>query len=1581
MSLWRNRTGGLKSIESCESKGQKRARALAWACESLEQRVLMATDSWITQGNGNWSVGSNWSLGRAPITSDNVVIDVPGLNIVVTYNGGGQITVNNLLNNELLNIGGGGVAWTGGVWDGAGTVAIQSSLAMSGTDDKILRDGMTLFNTGNVTLTGTGNIVGQVGATITNLGGTFDVESDADITFPTGVGDGVFNNGGLFEKTGGGTAAGDMTEVGGAQGFTFNDSDNYVFPVAQGDCKVLVGTLDLGDDQNVSLTQGGTFEISANATLEYDRGAENIITYTNPITNVFFPSSITGDGRLLMSGGTLHHWGNFAIHQLDVESGELHLNENFNDLSETVQRFTGAPVIQAGTTDIFNFDGGTFGGAGGGTFPTPSGPQEYQGLIVGTSFSWTGGTFDGIGRTLLDTSCTTATITTTNPKAITGTYGVDFFDEVIWQDSGTIDITGNSVLWIHPTGTLWDQGDGTITAAGDTGNVWNAGNFLKEDGTGTTTIDTGISFINESAWPGRSDVEPLYAGITPPSPLVAQLDIRTGVVLFNGDLTNSDTVLIHPTALLNLAAGTDINGTNDSLNAPAKILGVDGGGAVVFGAIQFTGDTRARLDVPNVNFGSGVYDFNNLAGGAQLVTAAVFNGGIIGGNGTLEIGIDPNNPPVPLIPATFLWTAGTLVGTGGTTSSLLIDPSAILTIPSGDRTTTNGYSIDNRGTIEWTVSPGLLSIDGNFDQTSTGVFDSVIEAGTPSLDSLSVTGTITLDGTLNLTDATPPLDTEVFTLISNLGTVPATGIFIGLPEGTMITIDAAVYTISYIGNADGLDVTLTAAVLPTITIETPTAIIEPTSGTEDLLFVVDLSQAVAHTVTIDYASSDLTATAGVDYTATSGTLTFDPGIDTNSIMVPIIGSTDVKPTETFTMTLSNPVGGLLGTPSSAIGTILNENGPPIFTFSSPTYSIDDDLGEATITVIRTNSPTIPVTVDYSTSPGTATPNVNYIPVTGTLDFGINVNTLEFQVPVINDQVFGGSATTNGDVTFNVALSNPEGDNSVVGTPGTAVVTVVETTLPSISVSNATAVIPTTGTATLAFIVSVQANPNTVEVNYTTTDGTAIAGTDYTATASTLTFAAGQTALEIDVTVLPDTAVTADKTMTLDLSNSVNGNIVTVSGVGTLINDNIPAVSIADTNVTEPLGGRTNAVFTVSLDSAPFHPVTVAYSTADGTAIAGTDYVAEAGTVTFAVGQSAAQIDVPVNTTFSTASGSDFTVSLTSPTEATLGNATATGQINNLSVNTVTFDAGHPFRYVGAPANHITVGLSGPGTGTLTYLGLLIDDVKEIQLDGTTAASVFSIRTSQPRAFLQNLTVDGSIRSIIAPTTSLQGNLNVEGAVSRIQMQSVLGGNTLSIGAPATGLGTLNAIFSGTVTDATLTSGMPFAALRVGNAADFTLTAPSAVNIIATGSFSGDVSLAGSLGALHVARTLSGSSIDVGGNIGIVSAQVVANSSIFAGVDSNVTTLPTSATAFENGSSTIGQIAVRRAFSSTLIAAPIIGNVSLGTVTTLNGGVAFGVAGTSIRSVRGRGDVLINQTQAKLVTSPFGDADLVIRLTN
>ncbi len=377
--------------------------------------------------------------------------------------------------------------------------------------------------------------------------------------------------------------------------------------------------------------------------------------------------------------------------------------------------------------------------------------------------------------------------------------------------------------------------------------------------------------------------------------------------------------------------------------------------------------------------------------------------------------------------------------------------------------------------------------------------------------------------------------------------------------------------------------TVTPPAAPAVSIA-DVSVAEGNSGTTNANFTVSLSKASTTPVTIGYATSNGTATAGTDYTATSGTLTFAPGTTTQTLAVKVLADTTVEPSETFTVTLAKPTGATL-TQATATATITNDD------TAAPTVSIADvsvaegnsGTTNATFTVALSKAATTPVTVGYATANGTATAGTDYTATSGTLSFGPGVVSQQISVPILADT----TAETN--ETFTVTLSKPTGATIATATAtATATGTITNTppavtpTAPTVSVGNVTAAEPSaTGTALAAFTVTLSKASNTpVTIGYATTNGTATAGTDYTATSGTLSFAPGVVSQQINVPILADTTAETNETFTVTLSKPTGATITATTATATITNTAVTPV---------PSSGTTYSITATGPDIIGFNP--------------------------------------------------------------------------------------------------------------------------------------------------------------------------------------------------------------------------------------------------------------------------------------------------------------------------------------------------------------------------------------------------------
>jgi len=227
---------------------------------------------------------------------------------------------------------------------------------------------------------------------------------------------------------------------------------------------------------------------------------------------------------------------------------------------------------------------------------------------------------------------------------------------------------------------------------------------------------------------------------------------------------------------------------------------------------------------------------------------------------------------------------------------------------------------------------------------------------------------------------------------------------------------------------------------------------------------------------------------------------------------------------------------------------------------------------------------------------------------------------------------------------------------------------VTTQQPALSINDVSIAEGNAGISNMVFTVSLNgAAPTPVSVDYATADGTAQAGSDYTAGSGTVSFPAGTTSQTITVAILGDTVVEPSETVLVNLSNPVGASLADPQGVGTIVSDDLagPTLSISDASTTEGNSGTKALTFTATLSPAATTTVTVRATTANGTATSGSDYTGGALTLTFAPGETSKSASISIRGDTVVEPDETFFVNLTAPTGgAVIGRAQATGTIIN-----------------------------------------------------------------------------------------------------------------------------------------------------------------------------------------------------------------------------------------------------------------------------------------------------------------------------
>jgi len=356
----------------------------------------------------------------------------------------------------------------------------------------------------------------------------------------------------------------------------------------------------------------------------------------------------------------------------------------------------------------------------------------------------------------------------------------------------------------------------------------------------------------------------------------------------------------------------------------------------------------------------------------------------------------------------------------------------------------------------------------------------------------------------------------------------------------------------------------------------------PSGQAASAQFKVRLSSRSDVPVTVSYAMTAGTATAGKDYKSAKGKLTFKPGETEKTIAVPIVSDKLNELDETFQVTLSGAKNATLP-PASAVATctIIDNDAEP--TLSIADVSLKEGNSKqtkATFTVTLSAASGKTVTVAYVTAhddsgahPADSTASDNdYVPVTSpaTLTFPPGTMSQKIAILVIGDKTY------EADETFLVRLSGATNaslsDDSATGTIKN------DDALPAISIDNRS-VNEGPGGTLIEFTVSLAAASELpVTVDYATADKTAKAGMDYAETHGTLTFAPGQTTAKVSVTVYGDSNKEPTKTFFVNLSNAVGGKLSKKQGTGTIKDYVPPKLLVAAMSVPQPAGswfGRPN----------------------------------------------------------------------------------------------------------------------------------------------------------------------------------------------------------------------------------------------------------------------------------------------------------------------------------------------------------------------------------------------------------------------
>lgn len=567
--------------------------------------------------------------------------------------------------------------------------------------------------------------------------------------------------------------------------------------------------------------------------------------------------------------------------------------------------------------------------------------------------------------------------------------------------------------------------------------------------------------------------------------------------------------------------------------------------------------------------------------------------------------------------------------TGTTTPTLSIAPASV---DEGDAATGDlVFTVSLSAAASSTVSVDFSSADATADQS-----DYTSVSGQLDIAAGATSGTITVE---ILGDTIIEADEEFTVALSN-------------------PVNATIATANAVGTIRNDDFPLLS--IATVSID------EGDSGTTPLTFDITLDQQGIGDISVDYVSSNLVATAGSDFTASNGTVTIPEGDTLVTVDVLVNGDDDIEQDEQFVMNILNASSNARIDVDEANGVIINDDFPKITL--GPASVTEADLG--------TRALAMPITLDaagyedleigYATADGSAIAGDDYTQASGTVV--IPAGDVIANIPV---DTLGDTVAENSEA-FEVSISLMQGtaDIEVGAARGTILDNDGPPSDPQIFGFPTAVAEGDAGTTDMRFLILLdQVQTRDTSVDYSTADVTATAPDDYVATSGTALIPAGMTEFPVDIAINGDTDAESDELLHLLLSNATAGiSIVTPQLNGTIADDDTtnqprPRLTISNSSLDEGDTGAVDMTFALSLSIPATTAVTIDYVTEDDTATAGADYTTVSGTVTFAIGDTTAVINVPVLGDNFTEDNERFRVRLSNLTgDADLGNSIANGTI-------------------------------------------------------------------------------------------------------------------------------------------------------------------------------------------------------------------------------------------------------------------------------------------------------------------------------
>ena len=398
-------------------------------------------------------------------------------------------------------------------------------------------------------------------------------------------------------------------------------------------------------------------------------------------------------------------------------------------------------------------------------------------------------------------------------------------------------------------------------------------------------------------------------------------------------------------------------------------------------------------------------------------------------------------------------------------------------------------------------------------------------------------------------------------------------------------------------------------------------------------------------IAVDYSTSNNTAVAGSDYTAASGRLNFAAGEASKTLTVNFTNDSFAEGNESLNLALSSPAGAALGQNRRAVLTILDEEELDALLFSSASYTAAESVGSASITVSRRGDSSKTVTVDWSAASNTATLGSDFSAPGGTLTFGPGVISKTFLVQITNDTL------AEGNESVHLRITNPTG-GTILNQQNRAIFTIIDNDVAATGFKFSSSSYKHAENASMPVSITRPSGTSAQSVTFATSNnGTAIAGTDFTAVNTIVNFAVGETSKTVDIPILTDAIAEGTESLNLKLSNPTGGGTLAAQRTAVLIiGDDDTNGSLKFNSAAFVVGESTaSATITITRGGGSWGAVSVNYSASNNTATASSDYIIKSGVLNFAQGETVKTFTIPIVNDASAEGAESINLTLSNPT--------------------------------------------------------------------------------------------------------------------------------------------------------------------------------------------------------------------------------------------------------------------------------------------------------------------------------------------